>query len=480
MRKYILILLALVILSGCHADTAPETDTPDTAAQTEESTVETETVDTETDTTAETADTEPDTEAPPEETTNTETETTDTATDTTAPPEETTPETTDEETPLTTFPYFQITHNNSSYVCVEGFEPPVLEPYFHDPMPDFLTEEQKVLYCCAQTLYNILRGSTLFIDDFPKKDGTPFTPGYGEGFYIERYGLDMRYYVSTGRYAKWDDFVAMGQSVFTDDYFKKLSDGTFFEDNGKTCYLDAERGGPWGYVPEFAPDTFTLLSQTETQIDFIVTAYYFDSFHPTKDDIPEEISFPIQLVLTENGWRFSYFDSGGIDSTDLGRILTRKIMPVIQWFAYRIVKIGFDENDRITTEDGHPYFRINDPAFTEAGIHSIATLREYLLEYFSTAYTDAILERYSHLFLESNDALYIEGAYGANSIYYTIDYYAGDRVSDTEYTFIVHTTKHTINNFSEPTVMEFTFIRERNQWVCDASPDFRNCALIHW
>ena len=459
MRKYILILLALVILSCCHADTAPETDTPDTATRPEETTVEIETADSETDTTAETADTEPDTEAPPEETT---------------------PETTDEETPLTTFPYFQITHNNASYVCVEGFEPPVLEPYFHDPMPDFLTEEQKVLYCCAQTLYNILRGSTLFIDDFPKKDGTPFTPGYGEGFYTQRYGLDMRYYVSTGRYAKWDDFVAMGQSVFTDDYFKKLSDGTFFEDNGATCYLDAERGGPWGYVPEFAPDTFTLLSQTETQIDFIVTASYFDSFHPTKDDIPEEISFPIQLVLTENGWRFSYFDSGGIDSTEWGRICTRKIMPVIQWFAYRIDKIGFDENDSITTEDGVSYFRINDPAFTEAGIHSIATLWEYLLQYFSTSYTDAIMERYSHLFLESNDALYIEGACGTASIYYTIDYYARGYVSDTEYTFILHATKHTINSFSAPIVMEFTFIRERNQWVCDASPDFRNCALIHW
>lgn len=70
MRKYILILLTLVILSGCHADTAPETDTPDTATRPEETTVEIETADSETDTTAETADTEPDTEAPPEETTN--------------------------------------------------------------------------------------------------------------------------------------------------------------------------------------------------------------------------------------------------------------------------------------------------------------------------------------------------------------------------------------------------------------------------
>ena len=221
--------------------------------------------------------------------------------------EETTPETTDEETPLTTFPYLQITHNNSSYVCVEEFEPPALESYFHRPLPDFLTEEQKVLYCCAKTLYPILRGSTIFIDDFPKKDGTPFTPGYSQELYTQWHGVDLRYFVSTGRYAQWDDFVAMGQSVFTDDYFKELSDGTFFEDNGTTCYLDVTRGSPWGYVPEFAPDTFELQSQTETQIDFIVTAYYFDSFHPTKDDIPEEISFPIQLVLTENGWRFSLF-----------------------------------------------------------------------------------------------------------------------------------------------------------------------------
>ena len=125
--------------------------------------------------------------------------------------EETTPETTDEETPLTTFPYFQITHNNSSYVCVEGFEPPALEFYFHQPMPDFLTDEQKVLYCCAQTLYPILRGSTIFIDDFPKKDGTPFTPGYSQELYTQWHGVDLRYFVSTGRYAQWDDLVAMRQ-----------------------------------------------------------------------------------------------------------------------------------------------------------------------------------------------------------------------------------------------------------------------------
>ena len=66
------------------------------------------------------------------------------------------------------------------------------------------------------------------------------------------------------------------------------------------------------------------------------------------------------------------------------------------------------------------------------------------------------------------------------SIYYIIDYYATDQVSDTEYTLILHATKHSLNSSPEPIVMEFTFIRERDLWVCDASPSFRNCVLIHW
>lgn len=457
MRKYILILLIVLILSGCQANTVTDPDTSDTTVQTEETGSETETTETQTEETAAEAGTEDtDTTLPETEEDDSESETT-------------TSDTSEETEAEAELPPGVICYSQQLYVDAD---PPYRYLEDESNLPDFLTEEQNILYRQAQTAFAFLHGNPISINDFCP-DGTNLDYNMRNALLWDNGNY---YFPVAGKYAKWDDFHRMMLNVFTEEYYQSMSDDTIIDIDGNAYVIAA--GGCSMPGCGVVPDTFTLLSQTDKEIHFTVTCGY-----KLGNDPDVEIEYrSLELVMenTANGWRFSRFDSGVFDSTETWRTRIRSMMPVIQWFAYGIDKIGFDEDDRITTENGVHYFRINDPTFTEAGIHSIATLREYLLQYFSTAYTDAILEHYSFLFLESNDALYIEGASGAASIYYTIDYYATDCVSDTEYTLILHTSMHTLYNPPKPIVMEFTFIRERDLWVCDASPSFRNCVLIHW
>ena len=457
MRKYILILLTVLILSGCQANTVTAPDTSDTAVQTEETGSETETTATQTEeTAAEAGNVDTDTTLPKTEEDDSESETA-------------TPDTSEETEAETELPPGVVRYSRQLYVDAD---PPYRYLEDESNLPDFLTEEQKILYRQAQTAFAFLHGNPISINDFCP-EGTNLDYNMRNALLWDNGNY---YFPVAGKYAKWDDFHRMMLNVFTEEYYQSMSDDTIIDIDGNAYVIAAGGCSMPGYG--VVPDTFTLLFQTDKEIHFTVTCGY-----KLGNDPDVEIEYrSLELVMenTANGWRFSRFDSGVFDSTEIWRTRIRSMMPVIQWFAYGIDKIGFDEDDRITTENGVHYFRINDPTFTEAGIHSIATLREYLLQYFSTAYTDAILEHYSFLFLESNDALYIEGASGAASIYYTIDYYATDCVSDTEYTLILHTSMHTLYNPPEPIVMEFTFIRERNLWVCDASPSFQDCILIHW
>ena len=455
MRKYILILLTVLILSGCQANTVTDPDTSDTTVQTEETGSETETTETQTEETAAEAGTEDtDTTLPETEEDDSESETA-------------TPDTSEETEAETELPPGVVSYSRQLYVDAD---PPYRYLEDESNLPDFLTEEQRILYRQAQTAFAFLHGDPISINNFCP-DGTNLDYNMRNALLWDNGNY---YFPVAGKYAKWDDFHRMMLNVFTEEYYQSMSDDTIIDIDGNAYVIAA--GGCSMPGCGVVPDTFTLLSQTDKEIHFTVTCGY-----KLGNDPDVEIEYrSLELVMenTANGWRFSRFDSGVFDSTETWRTRIRSMMPVIQWFAYGIDKIGFDEADRITTENGVHYFRINDPTFTEAGIHSIATLREYILQYFSTAYTDAILERYSYVFLESNDALYIEGASGAASIYYTIDYYATDCVSDTEYTLILHTSMHTLYNPPEPIVMEFTFIRERNLWVCDASPSFQDCVLI--
>lgn len=206
----------------------------------------------------------------------------------------------------TEFIYTELVTDRNTYILIEGYEPPIYKYIFEEPIPEFLTEEQQNLYRRAKMLYPVLRRSPTLIEFiFPPKDETNRIRENGERYTVLIDGEEFRFCPVYGRYELWEDFEEMGLSIFTESYFEELSYGTIFEIYNHTFYHDADSGSILSYSE---PDTFELISQTETQIDFDIIGHYFNTLQPTEDDIPYEIHYPVQMVLTENGWRFSLFN----------------------------------------------------------------------------------------------------------------------------------------------------------------------------
>ncbi len=207
------------------------------------------------------------------------------------------------------FTYTELVTDKNTYILIEGYEPPISKGIFELPVPEFLTEEQQNLYRRAKVLYHILRRSPTLIDEaFPPKDETNSILEHSGPYTVWVDETELRFCPAYGRYKLWEDFEKMGLSIFIESYFEELSLYTVFEICNYTFYIDADVGSKGGYFPQYAPDTFELISQTETQIDFDIIGHYFNTLQPTEDDIPYEIHYPVQMVLTENGWRFSLFN----------------------------------------------------------------------------------------------------------------------------------------------------------------------------
>lgn len=277
MRKYILILLALFILSGCHADTVPETE-----ARTEETAAEIETADTETETVALPAETAPEMEEDDSES--------ETATDTSAETE-LQPET--------------VCYNNILYVDAD---PPYLYREDTSDLPDFLKEELKILYQQAETVFAFFNGDpTLASFVVPHEH-----EGEASGSHrIEENGRS--YFSVEGKYQKWEDFKSMVLHVFTEEYFQELNHTR----DGRDAEIFIERDGKtYGLVTEGAAKrnatstTYELQSKNWKKICFTATYTYIPA-----DDDPEwskyctiEQDTEILLQNTEDGWRFAKFN----------------------------------------------------------------------------------------------------------------------------------------------------------------------------
>ena len=175
---------------------------------------------------------------------------------------------------------------------------------------DFLNSEQIDLYAKTQNMFKIFRGDPGSIDTiFPLPDGTAqTTPPPGSQAAID----GGTYFAVLGKYQKWDDFQAMCLSLFTQEYFNSLNaslpDGSsvFVNVDGYTYYAFLGVGSISGYVP---PDTFELVSKTDTEINFTLIGHYAEigTYDSTgKEPITTE-TYPITMVKTDNGWRFSQF-----------------------------------------------------------------------------------------------------------------------------------------------------------------------------
>ena len=199
----------------------------------------------------------------------------------------------------------------------EILEPPLSERILEIPVPAFLNEEQQLLYLRAYSIYPTFSGYPENIDDsYPRKDGEPFDDWSLYSYKTPEDTIPMYYYAAQGRYEKWDDFISMGTSIFTSEYFNSLSK-YFWNNDGHTYIPDFAKGYAWGYIPHLSPDTYELISMSDNEIHFEVIGHYYNTNHPEDEDpdsiVIETRSFPITMILTEKGWRFSEFHMAGCD-----------------------------------------------------------------------------------------------------------------------------------------------------------------------
>ena len=197
-------------------------------------------------------------------------------------------------------------------------EPPIPDWMADQPVPDFLNPEQQNLFLRAFSAANFLMGcNTMAVDDYPLADGSePDRNSY------ETVTLDngYTYVLSVGRFARWDDFEAMLDSIFTPAYKEELlvsemSDGTTIPlftstEDGRLCYLDASRGSNLEYDWADTPDTYELVSQSGSAVEFNLIGHYADLTAEPDGEGARPIyttAYPIRMEHTDHGWRVSEF-----------------------------------------------------------------------------------------------------------------------------------------------------------------------------
>ena len=200
-------------------------------------------------------------------------------------------------------------------------EPPLQEADWAIAVPNFLTEEQQLLYRRAYSLYrHMFSGDTNMIEYAETLDADN-SPMYGtEPVQIGEYS----YVKSQGRYQRWIDFDSVIHSVFTEDFFagiNQLSNGyeIYLEHDGALYFLDLGRESGAYYNENFADD-FILERKIDSEILFTLIGHYSNIF-PRDGETPEDyeerrkqefdytLEFPIKMVLTQDGWRFDEFHS---------------------------------------------------------------------------------------------------------------------------------------------------------------------------
>ena len=197
------------------------------------------------------------------------------------------------------------------------------EPYLSSqdlqvPVPDFLTDEQKLLYLRAYKMM-LIRIGTYAIDDtqyFPC-DNPDTTRTYTDTISVDGY----EYTPALNHYRQWDSFYSTLRGIFTEGFLDSdyLSfDGvTYFRPiEGNMYYISTERGFDPGYNQDSTSMDFTLQEETPDKIVIQVTATYAidesssQSFRQAVLDglISNTKNYSITLVRSDDGWRFSQFN----------------------------------------------------------------------------------------------------------------------------------------------------------------------------
>lgn len=206
-----------------------------------------------------------------------------------------------------------------SPACDVTADPPLSESSLNAAVPDFLEEDQQLLYRRAHCAYNHLFGAST--EDFDY-----WTEGDDHYFYaagdLEMNGIS--YARCRGRYSNWEDFDAMVRSIFTDGCWTALNGDRYVNVDGTLYFAYGDRGS---YYNRRFPDTFTLISKTDDEIVFTLTGHYSSPW-PNEGESFEDrdrrlesgwdytYDFPIRMVRTEDGWRFDTFHAAQADAVD--------------------------------------------------------------------------------------------------------------------------------------------------------------------
>ncbi len=139
--------------------------------------------------------------------------------------------------------------------------------------------------------------------------------GFAIGFKQDGAMVDDIYYIDTG-FPNMDAYKDALELVFTDDFLntkditEKLSSAypVHKDINGKFCTSSGGRGSDIGYQGA----VLTVDAQTNTEIQMTLTATYnyseFENTDGKKDPSKDETkTFPIAMIKTDDGWRFSDF-----------------------------------------------------------------------------------------------------------------------------------------------------------------------------
>ena len=190
-----------------------------------------------------------------------------------------------------------------------------------DSLDEVLDEDQIWLLQAAEDFYlSTFGGDTSMVNSWIAAGEDAPSP---EEETIEQNG--MIYNAGYGRWAQWGDFDRYVHTLFTDQCWKERNERSGFPiyigHNGRTYYIDAAMGG--GGHNGHIPNLYRLEEKTDDTISFTVIGHYLlhSTFDLQEGETFEErdrrvensfdytLEFPIQLVLTEDGWRFSQFAS---------------------------------------------------------------------------------------------------------------------------------------------------------------------------
>lgn len=202
-----------------------------------------------------------------------------------------------------------------------SLEPPLSKEILTMAVPDFLTEEQQLLYRRAYSLYQHMFGgetSAIEYGEFSSQLGT--TSQEHETIQIGSFS----YTKSLGRYKDFFDFEKLIDSVFSARFWderniidKEVGTEIYIEKDKSLYFIEFSRGSGYFYNKNF-PDKFELLEKKDTLISFNVIGHYSQVWpyenetslmrnERRKTSYDYVIEFPITLVLTDEGWRFDKF-----------------------------------------------------------------------------------------------------------------------------------------------------------------------------